>query len=59
MSQNPVITSPDSPASLTIDGHTGMPTQLCVEDSQGVLCRPIHMTVSAEVGGTELRHPTG
>jgi glycosidase len=59
VSQNPVITSPDSPAHLTIDALTGMPLELGVEDSHGTLSRPIHMAVSAEMGGTELRHPTG
>jgi glycosidase len=59
VSKNPVITSPDSPASLTVDRETGMPIELCVEDSGGVVCRPIAMAVSAEIGGTELRHPTG
>jgi glycosidase len=59
VSQNPVITSPDSPAHLTIDATTGMPIELGVEDSVGVVRRPVHMSVSAEIGGTELRHPTG
>lgn len=59
MSKNPVITSPDSPASLTIDARTGMPVELSVEDSHGVLSRPVQMSVAAEIGGNELRHPTG
>jgi glycosidase len=59
VSQKHLITSPDSPATLTIDGGSGMPISLSVEDRDGVVSRDLTMSVSTEIGGSELRHPTG
>jgi hypothetical protein len=53
------ITSPDSPFSISLDDHTGMPNSLTVEDHQGKITRTIAVNVVAEIGGVEKRHPTG
>ena len=53
------ISSPDSPFSLHIDDTTGMPTALIVEDRDGQLTRELTISLKAELGGTERRHPTG
>lgn len=53
------ISSPDSPFSLDIDDATGLPCGLTVEDQQGILSRELSVSLMAELGGTERRHPTG
>ena len=53
------ISSPDSPFSLDIDDATGLPCGLTVEDRQGILSRELSVSLMAELGGTERRHPTG
>jgi glycosidase len=53
------ITSPDSPFSITTDELTGLPTSVTIEDSLGFMTRKVSVSLSADVGGTEHRHPTG
>ena len=53
------ISSPDSPFSLHIDDTTGLPSALTVEDQQGILTRELSVSLMAELGGSERRHPTG
>jgi len=53
------ISSPDSPFSLRIDDTTGLPSALTVEDQQGILTRELSVSLLAELGGSERRHPTG
>jgi glycosidase len=53
------ISSPDSPFSVAVDDATGLPSALTVEDQQGRLTRELSVTLLAELGGIERRHPTG
>ena len=53
------ISSPDSPFSLHIDDTTGLPSALTVEDQQGTITRELSVSLMAELGGSERRHPTG
>ena len=53
------IASSDSPFSITLDAETGLPNGLTVEDGQGKITRPIKISLTAEIGGQEKRHPTG
>lgn len=53
------ISSPDSPFSLRLDPSTGLPIELTIEDQAGTISREISVELTAELGGTERRHPTG
>lgn len=53
------ISSPDSPFSIELDPATGLPSALTMEDGAGTLRREITIGLTAVLGGTERRHPTG
>ena len=53
------IASSDSPFAISLDGKTGLPNSLTVEDGKGKITRPISISVTVETGGQEKRHPTG
>ena len=53
-----VLESADSPFCLELDPN-GLLRELRVEDHHGTLTQSIAMSLNFEVGGTELRHPTG
>jgi len=54
-----LLTSPDSPCALRVDSTSGLPTRLLLTDADGEISRDISCGLSATVGGSEHRHPTG
>ena len=51
--------SPDSPARVEIDNHTGMVTAIEVTDAHGDIRQDVSMGILAVVAGEERRDPTG
>jgi glycosidase len=53
------ISSSDSPFSITLDAKTGLPNAIQMKDNSGQISASLRMSVTAEIGGQERRHPTG
>ncbi|MEY3028670.1 MAG: hypothetical protein RL198_67 [Actinomycetota bacterium] len=53
------ISSPDSPFAIRIDDKTGLPNGLEIQDRSGTISREMNFALTAELGGSERRHPTG
>ena len=53
------LTSADSPCELLVNADSGLPQGLIVRDGDRVISRDLRCVLSATIGGTERRHPTG